>query len=138
MFLVKGSTDLTSLYPNDSYGAFISGKADNEYNGTVRVLKEYVGQYFIELQGMKYVNGRICFSCDLKIDNILTSYLLFVKTVDSDESMRAENAYWIPSTDSEGNYIATESEGVVFADGYGYVTIFRSNDSKTLKFALLE
>lgn len=140
IFLGKGSANMTTLHPNESVGTFISGKGDNEYNGTAYIIKEYYGEYFIELQGMKYVNGRIVISCDKQVDGVLTAYIMLFKTNDDDAIFEADNVYWIPSLDSNGAYVRTESEGVAFDGGYGYVTILRStlNDSKTLKFSLFD
>lgn len=139
-FLGKGSTDLTELYPAESYGTFVSGKSDNEYNGTARLLNQYFGEYPVELQGLKYINGNLCLSCDLYINGVLTAYILSFTLDDTFNLLQAEKAYWIPSLTEAGEYVRTEAEGVAFADGYGYITINRSTlgDSKTLKFSMLE
>ncbi len=142
LILGKGSNNMRTLYPTQSVGIFISGKGTNEYNGTAYILKKYIANYAIELQGMKFLNGRIVVSADCRINDILTSYLLFIKTYDGDNSFEIDESKWIPSLKANGEYVATETEDFALADGFGYISIFRTslqtNETQTLKFSLID
>ena len=142
MLLGKGSVNMATLHPSDSVGTFVSGKSDTEFNGTAYIMNRYVAQYPVELQGLKYLNGRLLLSMDAQVDSISTGYLAYIKMYDSDHSFVIEDALWIPSLDTDGNYVNSEPEGFAIADGIGYIVIFRNsmseNRSKTLAFYLNE
>lgn len=118
--LGMGADDMTSVFESDSYGTFISGCADNEYNGTLHILSKFECEFFGELQGLKYINGRLVFPTDVVTDSILTSYLLLVR-FNSDSDVFFDKIYWIPMLNNNGTLISTECEDVVFHNGRGYV-----------------
>ena len=120
LLLGMGENNMLSLYPQDSYGTFISGREANEYNGTAHVLKKItVTNVPSELQGLKYRNGRIIMPTDENVNSRLTSFISVLKM--NDDSILIENNLWIPVTDTLGNQVRTECEDVIFSDGQGYV-----------------
>ena len=118
--LGMGADDMTSVFESDSYGTFIGGCADNEYNGTLHILSKFECEFFGELQGLKYINGRLVFPTDVVTDSVLTSYLLLVR-FNSDSDVFFDKIYWIPMLNNDGTLISTECEDVIFHNGRGYV-----------------
>lgn len=115
-----GSDDLTTLFESNNCGTFISGCADNEYNGTLHILTRYECEFFGELQGLKYINGKLVFPTNVVTDSILASYLLLVR-FNSDSDVFFDKIYWIPMLNNDGTLISTECEDVIFHNGRGYV-----------------
>lgn len=119
LLLGMGDNNMISLYPQDSYGTFISGRESNEYNGTVHILKKLtVRNVTGELQGLKYRNGRIIMPTDENVTK-LTSFISVLKM--NDDSILIEKNLWIPVMDTLGNQVRTECEDVIFSEGQGYV-----------------
>lgn len=92
------------------WGTFISGKADTEFNGTLKVLSSYSGPDPDTYQGMCYRNGYIYMSCGLTRPQVhkisLGNYGRFniVKTN-------------LPvSFNANGNETSAEPEGLCFVD----------------------
>lgn len=120
LLLGMGDNNMISLYPQDSYGTFISGRESNEYNGTVHILKKLtVRNVTGELQGLKYRNGRIIMPTDENVNTKLTSFISVLKM--NDDSILIEKNLWIPTMDTLGNQARTECEDVIFSEGQGYV-----------------
>jgi hypothetical protein len=120
LLLGMGANNMLSLYSEDSYGTFISGRGSNEYNGTAHVLKKItVTNVTGELQGLKYRNGKIIMPTDENVNTKLTSFISVLKI--NDDSILIEKNLWIPVMDTLGNQVRTECEDVIFSNGQGYV-----------------
>lgn len=136
-----GSNDMTTIYADDSYGTFKSGCDTYEYNGTLHVLNTYVcaSNMTGELQGLKYLNGKIILPTDKRVSSVLYAYITIV-ALQEDGSAIAEKNLWIPRMDNSGAIADTEAEDVVFYNGVGYVVtrsvINNTNVFTTEKFTL--
>ena len=137
-----GSNNLLTEYQTNSFGAFISGCADNEYNGTLHVLSSYDGGTDItgEIQGLKYLNGKIIMPTDEYVNSVLTSFISILTLDDSTGKIRADRNLWIPIVSADGGIVKTECEDVFFHNGCGYVmtntTINGASVKRTSKFTL--
>ena len=120
LLLGMGTNNMLSLYPEDSYGTFISGKANTEYNGTAHVLKRIAATNVTgELQGLKFINGKIIMPTDENVNQLLTSFISILSM--EENSILIEKNLWIPVLNTLGQPIRTECEDVTFHNGTGYV-----------------
>lgn len=125
----KGSNNLSAV--ENGYGTFISGCPENEYNGTLKLIGTWEGSWYGEIQGMKYLNGHIIVSTDIRIDGILTPYISKVK-LNSDGKAELVNNLWIQNFDENREYWNAEAEGFAFDGQYGYiVTMPKDKPDKT-------
>lgn len=137
-----GANDLTSIYSNDSYGTFVSGCGDTEYNGTLHVLSSYSGGTDVtgEIQGIKYLNGRIIMPTDKYVSGTLLAFISVLTLDDSTDKIIIDKNLWIPMVGADGNPIKTECEDVIFYKGCGYVmtvsTIGTTHYYRTSEFSL--
>lgn len=120
LLLGMGTNNMLSLYQQDSYGSFISGKADTEYNGTAHVLKKITATNVTgELQGLKFINGKIIMPTDENVNQLITSFISILSM--EEDSILIEKNLWIPVLNTLGQPIRTECEDVTFHNGTGYV-----------------
>ena len=137
-----GANNLTTIYPNDSYGTFISGCGDTEYNGTLHVLASYNGGADVtgEIQGIKYLNGRIIMPTDKYVNGTLLAFISVITLDDATGKIVINKNLWIPMVGADGNPIRTECEDVFFYKGCGYVmtmsTIGTTHYPRTSEFSL--
>ena len=136
-----GANDLTSIYPSNSFGTFISGCTDGEYNGTLHVLATYDGSDVTsEIQGLKYLNGFIIMPTDKTVNSTLTAFMSILELDDTENKVYIKDNYWVPVVGTDGAKVRTESEDMFIHDGCGYVmTVSNVNGSyvyRTHKFSL--
>lgn len=114
----RGTNNMVSSYPSASAGTY-SAASDGVPNGTVRVMATYTVDFPGELQGLKYINGKLIVPCDSRVPNgTKTPYLVSVGMAKSGAEVL--NTYWIPALNAAGTRPAVETEDVLFygADGY--------------------
>ena len=127
IFLGMGSNDMTVIHPENSYGTYITGKSENEYNGTAYLMGVYPFNKLMELQGGKYINGRIIFPTDIYIDGILKAYIVSVKIDYELSKANIVQQYCLPEYKGDGTFYRVESEDCVVVDGKIFQQIIRAN-----------
>ena len=111
LFLGKGSNDLTPL--SDSFGTFIGDKGVGEYNGTARIINKYSFDAYVEIQGGKYVNGKILLPVNIRKEASNNTSFIMVLTIGIDGSVTILKLLSLPNNDGMGNTQNTESEDIV-------------------------
>ena len=115
-----GTNNMVSLFPSDSIGTY-SYIDDNSPNGTAKVIGKWEVDFYGELQGLKYVNGKLIVTMDTRyIGNIKTPFIIVIE-VDNNKA-RLIDTLWIPVISKDGSRPANEAEDIVFVNGKGYVT----------------
>lgn len=117
IFLGMGSNDMTVIHPENSYGTYITGKSENEYNGTAYLMGVYPFNKLMELQGGKYINGRIIFPTDINVDGIQKAYIVSVEIDYELSKANIVQQYCLPEYKGDGTFYRVESEDCVVVDG---------------------
>lgn len=113
--LGKGANNMLTLFPQDSFGTFISGKEDTEYNGTAHILAVKEFESKMEIQGGKFVNGALLFSTDI-YENSVSSLQAFLVKYDFDKDLNEfvlSERLWLNTQKNDMTYQRTESEECV-------------------------
>lgn len=118
--LGMGNHDMNTLFDSNNFGTYIENCSDNEFNGTAHILEKYTTNWLGELQGLKYINGNLVFSTDLKLNGIGTGFLTVIKL--SNGKAKIEKNKWIPCVNEKAEIVDVETEGVLFNGSDGYVT----------------
>lgn len=102
-------------YSDSGYGTFISGCADNEYNGTMLVLNSYNGINLDVFQGICFYNGDIY----MLLDNSgrKEAYICKINLVNDSAYEVAETRMMIEEYNASGNKVYYEPEGLCVLDG---------------------
>lgn len=127
IFLGMGSNDMTVIHPEKSYGTYITGKSENEYNGTAYLMGVYPFNKLMELQGGKYINGRIIFPTDIYVDGILKAYIVSVEIDYELSKANIVQQYCLPEYKGDGTFYRVESEDCVVVEGKIFQQIIRAN-----------
>lgn len=117
--LGMGNYDMNTLFDSNNFGTYIENCSDNEFNGTAHILEKYTTNWLGELQGLKYINGKLVFSTDLRLNNVGTGFLTVVKL--SNGKAKIEKNKWIPCVNEKAEIVNVETEGVLFNGSDGYV-----------------
>lgn len=118
--LGMGNYNMNTLFDSNNFGTYIENCSDNEFNGTAHILEKYTTNWLGELQGLKYINGKLVFSTDLRLNNVGTGFLTVVKL--SNGKAKIEKNKWIPCIIEKTERVDVETEGVLFNGSDGYVT----------------
>ena len=119
--LGMGNYNMNTLFDSNNFGTYIENCSDNEFNGTAHILEKYTTNWLGELQGLKYINGKLIVSTDLRLNGVGTGFLTVVKL--SNGKAKIEKNKWIPCVNEKAEIVNdVETEGVLFNGSDGYVT----------------
>ena len=110
------TTDQTDL---NSWGAYISGKSDNEYNGTAKILRVYKGTLLGVNQDAFYHNGFI-------YSTLSRDYCIMIKIqLMSNGYYKIVDSWEIPNYQSDGTILnANEGNGACLYKGMYYLSSY--------------
>ena len=118
-----GNSDLSY----GGFGTFITGKAENEYNGTLRVVKKYNPVYLNVVQGVEFYRGKIWVMSSN--DKVRAYQLQLVE----DGNVIIENCYGFDQLSNDGTNVFYESEGMMHVDEHTLMTsIFTNHTPRTI------
>lgn len=123
-FIGLGSNNLYSLFDSDNYGTFIENCGENEFNGTIHILKTYELELPTEVQDVKYVGTCLAISTDTRINSVLSS---FITCVSLDDVATVKKILWIPTYYDDGTVREAECEGMCLLREFAYVAVFLKN-----------
>lgn len=128
-----GSNNLYSLFDSNNYGTFIENCGENEFNGTIHVLKTYELELPTEVQDVKYVGSCLAISTDTRINSVLSSYITCISL---DDVATIKKTLWIPTYFDDGTLRNAECEGMCLHGEFAYVAVSFKNPTviKTFKF----
>ena len=102
-FADSGTTDVTA------WGTFLSGKTNQQYNGTLKILDVYEGDNIASAQGLDYYNGKLVLSSSA--DNIDIN----VVNLD-DNNYQIIGYHRISNLAADGSSIQTEPEDLTITE----------------------
>ena len=113
------------------------GVTDGEFDGTYTILNYYPCKFYGELQGLKYLNGKLILPMDVTHNSVLTPYLMFIDI--NEYGATISNQYLLPVFDNSGNIIASECEDVIIYGSDAYVVTYSSSITNwaSHKFSML-
>lgn len=125
-----GTNDMTTLFPNASCGTYTAAEAGVP-NGTAKIWATYTVDFPGEIQGMKFISGKLVVPMDTRVPTgVKTPYLVVVEFFKG--AAKVVGTYWLPSLNKNGTQLAVEAEDVFFDGAYGYVDV---GTDRILKFA---
>lgn len=132
-FIGLGSNNVYSLFASDNYGTFVENCGENEFNGTLHILKKYSIELPTEVQDVKYVGTCLAISTDTRINGILSSYITCISL---DDVATVKETLWIPTYFDDGTLRNAECEGMCLHGEFAYVAVTLKNPTviKTFKF----
>ncbi|MBA5972496.1 hypothetical protein H2O60_04950 [Leuconostoc mesenteroides] len=108
-YLGTGSNDLST----SGIGTYISGKNDNEYNGTAKLLGEFYGPTMEVGQDATYFNGNIYGTFGRKTGKIYKLELNQATSTEVQGTYALKEAWVLPNYNSNGANVSSEAEGTV-------------------------
>ena len=132
-FIGLGSNNVYSLFASDNYGTFVENCGENEFNGTLHILKKYSIELPTEVQDVKYVGTCLAISTDTRINGILSSYITCISL---DDVATVKETLWIPTYFDDGTLRNAECGGMCLHGEFAYVAVSLKNPTviKTFKF----
>lgn len=116
--LGTGSNNLTD------FGTFISGKNDNEYNGTAKLLGEFYGPTMQVGQDATYFNGNIYGTFGRNSAKLYRIELNQANSTEVHGTYALKEGWILPNYDLNGNTIVAEAEGTTIWNGSYLRTTF--------------
>lgn len=108
-YLGTGSNDLST----SGIGTYISGKNDNEYNGTAKLLGEFYGPTMEVGQDATYFNGNIYGTFGRRTGKIYKLELNQATSTEVQGTYALKEAWVLPNYNSNGANVSSEAEGTV-------------------------
>ena len=108
-YLGTGSNDLSAT----GIGTYISGKNDNEYNGTAKLLGEFYGPTMQVGQDATYFNGNIYGTFGRNTGKIYRIELNQATSAEVQGTYALKEAWVLPNYNSNGVNVSSEAEGTV-------------------------
>lgn len=108
-YLGTGSDDLST----SGIGTYISGKNDNEYNGTAKLLGEFYGPTMEVGQDATYFNGSIYGTFGRHTGKIYKLELNQATSTEVQGTYALKEAWVLPNYNSNGVNVSSEAEGTV-------------------------
>lgn len=121
-YLGTGSNNLST----SGIGTFISGKTDNEYNGTAKLLGEFYGPTMEVGQDATYFNGNIYGTFGRRTGKIYKIELNQATTTEVQGTYSLKEAWILPNYDNNGSNISSEAEGTVIWNNQYLRTWFKN------------
>lgn len=108
-YLGTGSNDLST----SGIGTYISGKNDNEYNGTAKLLGEFYGPTMEVGQDATYFNGNIYGTFGRRTGKIYKLELNQATSTEVQGTYSLKEAWILPNYNANGINVSSEAEGTV-------------------------
>jgi hypothetical protein len=115
-------TDLTK------WGTFISGKGENELNGTAKVVQIFTGAQYGTSQGMTYHDGKIFYGVSTAPDQCKVLEVVLLEN----GKFKCLKTYKYPSINKDGTYTWKETEGTAILDGRYLINGVRTATTESL------